>query len=338
MTTIVLTLFVLAVNGWSLALAHDIGISKATLMEHENHQYRLGVQTGPSGSHLFGTPVLPIKCEYPKNPRGTQGMSWRYFEFVCNSALSGKDTLLLPWRRDGVMITAEWQDGSGAKRLFLREGAQVPVPLSKLQAGSGSWLDAAKRYISIGIEHILWGIDHLLFVLALLVIVRGPWMLLKTITAFTIAHSMTLALATLDFITVPSRPVEAAIALSIVFLCVEIIHARRGQVSLTYRYPWLVAFAFGLLHGFGFAGALAEIGLPHSEIPQALLFFNIGVEIGQLVFVGVVVAGALTFVYPLRNLMPTAQPWVHSSFVYTIGTIATYWFIQRMAIIILSPS
>ena len=281
-------------------------------MEHENHQYRLGVQTGPSGSYLFGTPVLPTQCEYPKNPHGFQGMSWRYFEFVCNSALSGKDTLLLPWRRDGVMMTAEWQDGSEAKRLFLREGAQIPVPLSKLQAGSGSWLDAAKRYISLGIEHILWGIDHLLFVLALLIIVRGPWMLVKTITAFTIAHSITLALATLDIITVPSRPVEAAIALSIVFLCVEIIHGHRGQVGLTYRYPWLVAFAFGLLHGLGFAGALSEIGLPQSEIPQALLFFNIGVEIGQLAFVGVVVVGGLALVRLVRNLILTSQPRIHS--------------------------
>ena len=121
-----------------------------------------------------------------------------------------------------------------------------------------------------------WDFDHLLFVLALLLIVRGPWMLVKTITAFTVAHSITLGLAALGFINVPSRPVEAAIALCIMFLCVEIVHA------------WVVAFAFGLLHGLGFAGALADIGLPQGEIPAALLFFNVSVEIGQLIFVAAV--------------------------------------------------
>ena len=129
------------------------------------------------------------------------------------------------------------------------------------------------------------GIDHLLFVLGLLLIVNGTWMLVKTITAFTIAHSITLALATLGFVNLPSTPVEAAIALSIVFLAVEIVNARRGRFSFTHAHPWVVAFGFGLLHGLGFAGALSEIGLPPDEIPIALLFFNVGVEIGQLMFV-----------------------------------------------------
>ena len=159
-------------------------------------------------------------------------------------------------------------------------GAGIEVPLAALRAGSGSAADAARRYLALGVEHILLGIDHLLFVLGLLLIVRGPWLLITTVTAFTLAHSLTLALATLGLVAVPSAPVEAAIALSIVFLAAEILRARQGRIGLTHRLPWLIAFGFGLLHGLGFAGALAEIGLPAGEIPLALLFFNLGVEVG----------------------------------------------------------
>jgi hydrogenase/urease accessory protein HupE len=223
------------------------------------------------------------------------------------------------------VLTATWLDGSEVKRLFQHEAGTITVNLAELQAGSGSLMRAAGRYTSLGIEHILLGIDHLLFVLALLLIVRGAWMLVKTITAFTVAHSITLGLATLGFIHVPSRPVEAAIALSIVFLCVEIIHARQHKIGLTYRFPWLVALLFGLLHGLGFAGALSEIGLPQSEIPIALLFFNIGVEIGQLIFVFVV----LILEWLMHRLRVTQLEWVRALPVYFIGMVATYWFVER---------
>jgi hydrogenase/urease accessory protein HupE len=228
------------------------------------------------------------------------------------------------------MLTATWQDGSSAKSLFKYEAGQITVPLAELQAGSGSWLSAAKRYTALGIEHILLGFDHLMFVLALLLIVRGPWMLVKTITAFTIAHSITLGLATLGFINMPSRPVEAAIALSIMFLCVEIVHAHQGKVGMTFRYPWLVAFAFGLLHGLGFAGALSDIGLPQSEIPIALLFFNIGVEVGQLIFV----AAVLLLAWMLRGLKLETRDWVRVVPTYLIGTLASYWFLERLGSIV----
>ena len=155
-------------------------------------------------------------------------------------------------------------------------------------------------------------------------------MLVKTITAFTVAHSITLALATLGFINVPPRPVEAMIALSIVFLCVEIVHARQGRTGLTYQYPWLVAFAFGLLHGLGFAGALSEIGLALSEIPLALLFFNIGVEIGQLMFVVVL----LGIIWGLQRLQFQARGWARAIPVYVIGTLATYWLLERLEAIV----
>ena len=145
-------------------------------------------------------------------------------------------------------------------------------------AAASSKLQVAGTYLRLGVEHILGGIDHLLFVLALLILVKGWKRLIGTITAFTLAHSLTLAAATLGFVHVPSAPVEASIALSIVFVAAEIVHGRQGRPGLTARWPWVIAFTFGLLHGFGFAGALSEVGLPQNAIPVALLFFNIGVE------------------------------------------------------------
>ena len=146
-------------------------------------------------------------------------------------------------------------------------------------------MDTARTYFLLGVEHILLGIDHLLFVLALLLLVRNPWMLVKVITAFTVAHSITLAVAALGWAHIPQAPVEAVIALSIMFVAAETIRQRRDGTDLTSKAPWIVAFAFGLLHGLGFGGALKEIGLPQSDVPLALLTFNLGVEAGQLVFV-----------------------------------------------------
>src|SRR6202795_2478475 len=157
--------------------------------------------------------------------------------------------------------------------------------------------EVAATYLRLGIEHILFGFDHLLFVLALVILVREWRRVAVTVTAFTIAHSMTLAAATLGFVNVPAPPVEATIALSIMLVSVEILNARNGNPSLTARLPWLVAFSFGLLHGFGIAGALAEVGLPQHAIPVALLFFNLGVEIGQLIFV----AAVLSLIWLLRH-------------------------------------
>ena len=189
-------------------------------------------------------------------------------------------------------------------------------------------------YLRLGIEHILFGFDHLLFVLALVILVRDWRRVALTVTAFTVAHSITLAAATLGLINVPGPPVEAAIALSIVLVAVEIVNARRGVPSLTARWPWLVAFCFGLLHGFGFASALAEVGLPHHAIPIALLFFNLGVEIGQLVLVAVVLTAGEQFrrAIALRLKPVLVQRTVDRLDVtaaYVIGAVAAYWIIER---------
>jgi hydrogenase/urease accessory protein HupE len=182
-----------------------------------------------------------------------------------------------------------------------------------------------KTYLLLGIEHILAGLDHLLFVLALVMIVTGLKRLVLTITAFTLAHSITLAGATLDWFWLPSAPVEAVIALSILLLAVEIVHSQRGRVGATERWPWLVAFIFGLLHGFGFAGALQEVGLPSQAIPAALLFFNLGVEIGQLLFVlGILMLGRLN-----QRLALTKS--ATSILAYGIGSLAAFWTIERVA-------
>jgi hydrogenase/urease accessory protein HupE len=223
-----------------------------------------------------------------------------------------------------VLVRLEWSDG---RRQTVRlDAAQT----SFVVESAPSWQQLAAAYTSLGVEHILLGIDHLLFVLGLMLIVRSPGTLVKTITAFTVAHSMSLALAVFGVINVPSRPVDAAIALSIVFLGTEILHARRGQQGLAIRYPWIVAFAFGLLHGLGFAGALTTLGLAAADIPVALLFFNVGVEIGQLLFVVFFVVLAWAF----RTLEVKWPKWSEPLPAYTIGTCATYWFLGRVAVIV----
>jgi len=189
-----------------------------------------------------------------------------------------------------------------------------------------SSLNVIKTYFVLGVEHIWFGIDHLLFVLALVLLTTGTWKLVKTITAFTIAHSITLSLAVLGFVEFPSKPVEAVIALSILFLAIELIHVIQGRQVTTAKYPWIVAFAFGLLHGFGFAGALSEIGLPVTDIPIALAFFNVGVEVGQLAFV--IVALAVLYVI---NKIPFSKPlWLQKIPAYMIGSVAAMWTIERV--------
>jgi hydrogenase/urease accessory protein HupE len=195
------------------------------------------------------------------------------------------------------------------------------VPATPTRAG------VAREYAALGVRHILEGVDHLLFVLGLLLIVRDRWTLLKTITAFTAAHSVTLAIATLGYASAPLGPLNTAIALSILFLGPEVIRRQRGQTSFTIRRPWIVAFAFGLLHGFGFASGLAGVGLPSNELPLALLFFNIGVEIGQ---VGIVLI-ALLVERALRILETPSPRWAQALPGYAVGSLGAFWTIQRAA-------
>ena len=215
-------------------------------------------------------------------------------------------------------------------RVHLQDGSQSTTivrpsrPWLEITAAQG-WFAVAIAYVGHGIEHILFGFDHLLFVAALMLIVRDWRVLVKTITAFTVAHSITLSSATLGWVALPPAPVEAMIAVSILLVAAEIVRMERGETSITITWPWIVAFIFGLLHGFGFAGALVNLGLPQGDIPLALLSFNIGVEIGQLIFIAVI----LVAYQAVRRLVAVPRGAIVAS-AYGIGAIAAYWSVERL--------
>ena len=220
-----------------------------------------------------------------------------------------------------ALVRIEFADGTTWVQRLTGDEPSASIPMR--QSG---W-SVAGVYFKLGVEHILFGIDHLLFVLALLIITGGTMRLVKTVTAFTVAHSITLTAATLGFVHVPQPPVEATIALSIVFVAAEIVHQRGGREGITAHAPWVVAFTFGLLHGFGFAGALSEIGLPQGDVPLALLFFNVGVEVGQLLFI----AAVLALIVLMRRVRVPFPRWVGECMPpYAIGTVAMFWVIQRI--------
>lgn len=306
--------------------AHDAGITSVTrvhLAQMGERRYALSVvDRGVPG---FGDirPVLPAHChELQADP---QAGSASGFAFECDRALTFDDTLTLPWGL-GVAAVAAWADGSTASAFFPPDGPTVTIRLGELRAVAGSSLRLAERYLALGVEHILFGVDHLFFVVGLFLLARSVKSLVLTVTAFTAAHSLTLAAAVLGLVAVDRGPVEAAIALSIVFLAREIVVGHRGASHLAHRQPWLVAFAFGLLHGFGFAAALGEIGLRTADIPAALLWFNIGVEAGQL---GVIV-GLLACRRLVRATRALTFPWWEPALGYGLGTLATVWLIDRL--------
>ena len=220
-----------------------------------------------------------------------------------------------------VFVRFVWLDGSETKAI-----ARPSKPWIEVTAHRSAW-QVAWDYTVLGVDHILSGFDHLTFVLALLLIVSGARRLLITVTSFTLAHSITLAAATLGVLWVPGPPVEAVIALSILFLASELVKVNRGLPSLTARYPWIVAFSFGLLHGFGFAGALSRVSLPPNEVPLALLMFNVGVELGQLLFI----AAVLLLAMGSRKVRSEWPAWARQVPAYGIGGIAAFWLIERVA-------
>ncbi len=223
-----------------------------------------------------------------------------------------------------VLVRFDFSDGASETRRL------TPLNISFQVPENPGHFEVARTYFILGVEHILSGVDHLLFVLALLLLVKSVRKLIATITAFTLAHSITLAGATLGYVELPGPPVEAVIALSIVFVASEIIRSRRGQLSLAQKYPWIIAFAFGLLHGFGFAGALADIGLPRNAIPSALLFFNIGVEAGQLIFIAFVMSSVWLARQVARHIDYPQPAWTPLIVPYLIGGTAVFWVIDRL--------
>ena len=282
---------------------------------------------------MLGTARLPVEPEFSgdneavtpvttRTPAGAAIAQWT----LRAPTLRGKTLRIrgLEGSMTDVLVRIEFADGT--KWVQRLTGDQTSATIPMRQSG---W-SVAGVYLKLGIDHILFGADHVLFVLGLLLIVKRRWMLLKTITGFTVAHSITLGVATLGYATVPEVPLNAAIALSILFLGPEIIRSWRGQTSFTIRHPWVVAFAFGLLHGFGFASALTSAGLPRTDLPLALLSFNVGVEIGQLCLVGLVLLLERSF----RVLEIRWPRWAEALPGYTVGSLGAFWTIQRIAILL----
>lgn len=304
------------------ALAHDVdvtGVARVFLDELPGGEYSLSVVDQQVPPLFDVSRILPPRCT------GLPPQSFSY-RFRCQPALDANDQLTFPWALQGVVLLANWQDGETTSGYFPGDGALVEVPMSGVKAGAGSLRSLATRYLGLGAEHILFGIDHLLFVLGLLLLQHSLWRVLQTITAFTVAHSITLGFAVLGILPVPNAPIEILIALSIVFLAREILTGLRGEQTLVHRQPWIVAFLFGLFHGFGFAGALGEIGLSRSDVPLALLFFNLGVEAGQIAFIAVLMLIYAVFYRLSRDLLPS----LYRGLAYGLGCIATYWTLERL--------
>jgi hydrogenase/urease accessory protein HupE len=296
-------------------------------------------QTGPSRyTVLWRTPLLsgmrlPVALQFPDDVRNVIEPNERQLpdslveHRVIETAdgLAGKriNFIGLQATITDVLVRVKSSDGMVSTTIV-----RPSLPWVDVEAATGH-LQVARTFIMQGIEHILFGYDHLLFVLALMLIARNWRALLLTVTSFTAAHSITLTLATLGFVHVPGPPVEAAIALSILLLAGEIIRIRQGQPSLTAQRPWMVAFAFGLLHGLGFASALADLSLPAGDIPLALLFFNVGVEIGQLLFIAAVIS-IVAFARVLK-LPRFVGRYAFVTATYAIGTMASVWFVARVA-------
>lgn len=274
------------------------------------------------------TAILPTNCE---DREGVEPI-WDGTAYVarwttkCIGGLEGGviDIGGLDRTRTDVLVRFDFTDGVGQTHRLTPGDTSFMVPT---KPGS---LEVVQTYLLLGFKHILSGVDHLVFVLALLLLVNGIKRLIITVTAFTVAHSLTLAGATLDLVHLPAPPIEATIALSIMFIASEIINSRQGKPGLTEKYPWVVAFTFGLLHGFGFAGALAQIGLPQSSIPIALLFFNVGVELGQLFFIALMLAIIWLGGIVVRRAHLPRPAWAWLVPPYAIGGVAAFWVFQRL--------
>lgn len=283
------------------------------------------------GNRLPLAPRFPDGCRQKGDARSERGeRAWIYRATLsCSPPLAGQRLSIDGLEGVSTDVLLRLQKADGSTETHVIKPADPGVTLAGGGQQSRGWLP----YLSLGIEHILLGVDHLLFVLGLLLIVKDRWMLLKTITAFTVAHSLTLAAATFGIAAIPAAPLNAAIALSILFLGPEIVRSWRGQTSFTIRHPWVVAFGFGLLHGFGFASGLSQLGLPHHDILLALLLFNLGVEIGQLGFVLLV----LLLLRSFRQLQIHWPLWLQRLPGYTVGTMGAYWTLQRTALLFHTP-
>ena len=319
---LLLLLMVLPVS----AFAHEMRPAYLAMKESAEGVFDIRWKVPALGDQRMGLYArLPANC-LPKSDPIASIVDSAYTEHwtaICSEGLKGQTVTIdgLTATLTDVLVRIAWRDGS------VEIARLTPEAPSFITKGAQTRWEVAATYFRLGVDHILSGLDHLLFVFALILLIHDRWMLVKTITAFTVAHSITLAGATLGLFSLPQKPVEAAIALSIVFLAVELAKSKPGELRLSERLPWLVAFAFGLLHGFGFAGALMETGLPQSDVPLALLTFNLGVEAGQLMFVALVLLVFRAF----RAIVSGPLPALRLLAAYGIGTASMLWLISRVA-------
>ena len=313
------------------AAAHELQPGFLELRESSPGRYDVLWKLPSLGSTDVRMPIVPVfpqTCRPLDDARADRaGSAWIFTSSLqCEGGLAGQTVGIEGLEAFTTDVLVRLQHADGRVETHVLKPVQPSVTLRR----AGDAQRGASVYLNLGIEHILLGVDHLLFVLGLLLIVRDRWMLVKTVTAFTVAHSITLAVATLGIAQVPPAPLNAAIALSILFLGPEVVRRWHAQTSFTIRHPWVVAFGFGLLHGFGFASGLAALGLPKAEIPLALLLFNVGVEIGQLAFVVLVVLLERAF-RQLEVVWPVVVARVPG---YLVGTLGAYWTIQRVAVLL----
>ncbi len=296
----------------TIAWAHELDNASLTLTEVAPGQFR--VRWHSSSTTLQGSAaVFPASCRLEGG--------------VLDCGASGLvGTIAFPWLEGSttqVMVDIEWQSHARLLRVLTASTPRLVIYGLPPAGGLRALTPVAADYTQLGIEHILTGFDHLLFVIALTLLVRSGRALVATVTAFTVAHSLSLAATVLGVVSLPAPPVEAAIALSIVLVCAECL---RPADSFARRAPWLVAFAFGLLHGLGFASALLSIGLPETHVPAALLFFNVGVELGQLGAIAVVVG-----VRWVASRVGLRRAWLRPGLVYAMGAVAAFWSLERLS-------
>lgn len=328
-------LLLLALWGWhATALAHEVRPGYLEIREVAADTYDVVWKVPAKGEFRLGLYArLPKACRGAPSSGSFVGSAFvERWRVTCPGGLVGQSVEIdgLAATRTDVLARLQRLDGTTQTERLSPERASFEV------LAAPSRLQVAETYFVLGVEHILSGVDHLLFVLILLFLVGNWRLLIATVTAFTIAHSITLAAATLGYLRVAQAPVEAAIALSVMFVAGEVLQGARGRPGLAARAPWFVAFVFGLLHGLGFAGALREIGLPEGDIPLALLFFNVGVEGGQLLFIAaVVIALSLASRLLRKDGVADRGPWhteamIRTPIAYVVGGVSAFWVVQRV--------
>lgn len=305
--------------------AHQVNVRRVDIAELGEGCYQLKYYASPGSPEASSRPLLPGGFEWVgEEPAiglsGTVDVILR----APSGQLGPGDKLLFPWTRNGIVIHAIWKEHPATRHYFPAGVDGIVVDLGLLSVGSSSIGAAAGRFLPLGMEHILKGSDHLLFLVGVMLLIPSRRALLGAITAFTLAHSLSLALSVFNIIRIPSGSADLFVALSILFLAVEISRKHVGVNGLSVRAPWAVTFGFGLVHGLGFADALKVLGLSTSEIPSALLFFNLGIELGQLAFVAVCLATWWSLgvfqLKPRAKLLPFAA--------LLLGTAAAFWFFE----------